>query len=485
MRTWLLQHKHVSWHIAAASAGVVAGVAAAAFVSPLLFAGWEWLVVALALFAVTLIKRTRLAFMLALHGGVLLGLWVGSLKQLQLLRYEAYVGQAVTVQGRVTDDTAYGPEGDQRLRLGDVQVNGRAMDGQIWVSTRSDLALKRGDRVTVQGDLSEGFGNVSASLFRAQLVDAERPQPGDVARQARDWFAAGVREAVPEPQASLGVSYLVGQRKALPDTLADEFRMLGLIHLVVASGFHLTIAARFVRRALMRVSKFAATAVTFMVIGGFLLLTGFSTSMSRAALVAGLSLLAWYYGRTVHPAVLLLLAAAITLLIDPSFLWGDIGWYLSFAAFAGVIMLAPLIHHYFWGDDKEPGAVRYIFVATVSAQITTFPIIALAFNQYSPLAILANLLIQPLVPVAMGLTLVSGLAGVLVPGIADIVGVPAHLVLSYMTSTVSWLSANPLAYGEIVLNAAAVAVMYAAVLLAMVYLWRRTGHRFRRDSLIE
>lgn len=486
MREWLTHKLHISWHIAAVSAGVLLGVALVVVAPPTWFAGFEWLAVALAFLSLAAVRRVRWALALALYGGVLLGLWTGSLKQLQLSEYDAFVGHDVmTVTGRVADDTVLGPEGDQRLRLDRVQVNQRAMDGEVWVSALANTDLKRGDVVTVEGELGEGFGNLSASMFRARLVHAERPEPGDIARKARDQFAAGVRESMPEPQASLGVSYLMGQRKALPDTLADEFRMLGLIHLVVASGFHLTIAVRFIRRAFMWISKFAATAATFMVIGGFLLLTGFSTSMSRAALVAGLSLLAWYYGRNVHPAVLLLVAAAITLLVDPSFLWGDIGWYLSFAAFAGVIMLAPLIHHYFWGQEKEPSALRYIFVATIAAQITTFPIIAFVFSHYSPLAVLTNLLIQPLVPVAMGLTFLAGLAGVLAPAIAGVVGWPAHAVLNYMTEMVTWLSTNPFAYGEIVIGTVAVIGFYAAVLLVMFYLWRRTNHTFRRDNLID
>lgn len=204
-------------------------------------------------------------------------------------------------------------------------------------------------------------------------MSADRPQPGDVARRVRDWFADAIRTAVAEPQASLGIGYLLGQRTALPDTLEDQFRMLGLVHLVVASGSNLIIIARLLRKYLARISKFTATAATFIFIG----------------------------------------------------------WYLSFAAFGGVILLAPLINRYLWGE-KEPGFMRYIFVATLSAQIATLPIIALTFGEYSPLAIASNLLVQPLVPIAMGLTFLAGLAGALVSGIAAIIGWPAEFVLSYI-----------------------------------------------------
>ena len=85
--------------------------------------------------------------------------------------------------------------------------------------------------------------------------------------------------------------------------------------------------------------------------------------MSRAGLVAGLGLLVWYYGRKTHPFVLLSFAAAVTLIVNPSYLWGDLGWYLSFGAFIGVIVLAPLIHRYFWGL-AEAGTLRGLLVET-------------------------------------------------------------------------------------------------------------------------
>lgn len=475
---------HISWHIAAVCAGVILGVAAALAAPAHIFAGAEWPLTALALALAALISRRRWALALAGIGGALLGLWLGALKQIDFMQYQPFYGQEVTLQGKVTEDTTFGPQGGQRLRLGGVVLNGRRMGGNIWVSANTSAEIKRGDIVTVEGELSEGFGNLPATMFYARLIQAERPQPGDVARRVRDWFAGGVRTAVDEPQANLGLGYLVGQRTALPETLADQFRLLGLVHLVVASGSNLIIIARLLKRWAGKISKFTAAAATLAFIGGFLLLTGFSTSMTRAALVASLSLLAWYYGRIIHPVVLLLLAAAITLCFDPSFLWGDMGWYLSFAAFAGVILLAPLIHRYFWGE-KEPGVLRYIVVATTAAQITTFPVIAISFGEYSPLALAANLLIQPLVPLAMGLTFAAGLAGVLVPAVAGIFGLPAQVVLSYMTGITGWMSGLPLAAGEIAIGWPVLAGMYGAVLLAIFYLRRRTGYRFRRENLID
>ena len=485
MRLSFKRRVHACWLVAWGSAGVLLGVALALVLRGTLFAGAEWLAVAGALVFTAAVRRLAVLVVLALAAGMLIGLWRGTIEQIALRDYLPYYGQSVVLRGKVTEDTAYGPRGDQRLRLGDISIGGQALRGKVWVSSTSKADIKRGDYVELKGRLSEGFGNLPASMHQAQLVNAERPRPGDVAREVRDWFGAGVRRGVPEPEASLGTGYLVGQRSALPETLDEQLRIVGLTHVVVASGYNLTILVRFARRTFARISKYLATLATALMIGSFMLVTGFSPSMSRAGLVTGLSLAAWYYGRTIHPLVLLPFAAAVTALINPSYVWGDVGWYLSFTAFTGVIILAPLVQHYFWGNAKQPGVFRQIFVDTMAAQVATLPIILLAFGQYSLYALPANLLVLPLIPYTMVLTFFGGLGGLIAPGIAGWLGAPAYALLHYMTAVVGWIASLPSARGETTFGVSALIISYLALFLLTIFLWRKTGHDFRRGSIVE
>ena len=72
---------------------------------------------------------------------------------------------------------------------------------------------------------------------------------------------------------------------------------------------------------------------------------------------------------------------AITVLINPSYAWGDVGWQLSFAAFAGVMLLAPLLQSYYFGD-KKPGTVRQILGETIAATLADVTDTALSFWLY-------------------------------------------------------------------------------------------------------
>lgn len=414
--------------------------------------------------------------------GVLIGAVRGNYYEAQLAPYGTLVGETVTVQGKLADDADTSERGDIALRLKDITIDGRLLTGTIWLTTSGEAEIKRGDIIILKGTLSEGFGSFAASMYRAELVKVERPVPGDIALRIRDWFSSAVRQAIPEPEASLGVGYLVGERRSLPEELDTALKAAGLTHIVVASGYNLTILVNISRRMFMKVSKFLATFFSGGMIVSFVAITGMSPSMSRAGLVAGLGLIAWYYGRKFHPVVLLLLAAAITLLIQPAYARGDLGWQLSFASFAGVLIVAPLLQNYFFGDVK-PGVMRQIFFETLCAFICTVPLVVLVFGQFSNVAIIANLLVLPLVPLAMLLTFFAGAVALIVPAVASIAGLPATLVLGYMTKVTMYLGNVPWAETTLSIGPFVLTVYYVMLILLCAFILKKTQYNFVRSSV--
>jgi competence protein ComEC len=288
-----------AWFVSAAAFGVLAGLALA-FLAPTFFSQTSWLILSLALFIIAMIGRMRFLLFLALVAGLILGLWRGSYTKVSLQPYEFYIGQTVSVQGIITQDPVQ-QSGQQQLQIGDVRISKQALPGQIWVSAFSNLKLKRSDQVEILGKLKSGFGSFPASMSFAKIKKANRISGGDVALQIRDKFASGVHRSIQEPEASLGLGYLVGQKRTLPKDLTDNLRIVGLTHVVVASGYNLTILVRLTRRLFAKISKYLAALSASTMTFGFMLVTGFSPSMSRAGLVTGLSLAAWYYaGGSIH-----------------------------------------------------------------------------------------------------------------------------------------------------------------------------------------
>ena len=485
MNIWRLRRKlHRSWLIATASAGVAGGVIAAQYVPQGWFASWVWLIVAVGLLAVGLWSRWTVTLAGMVIAGGLLGLWRGAAYDEQLRPYVALIGQSVTLRGHVKEDVDRDRHGALVVRCDVVVMEGHPLPGVVQLTTSSEADIKRGDIVEARGQISEGFGGIAATIYRAELVHVQRPEPGDVARQVRDGFADKVRLAVDEPAVSLGLGYLLGQRRGLPNELSQALQAAGLTHIVVASGYNLTILVRIARRLFVKVSKYLATLAASAMTLGFMAVTGMSPSMARAGLVTGLALLAWYYGRKFHPLVLLPFAAAVTLFVQPSYGWGDLGWQLSFAAFAGVMIVAPLGQRYFFGEAK-PGLLRQILGETVAAYIVTLPILLLAFGQVSVVAIVANILVLPLVPLAMLLTFLTGLAVMAIPTLGMIIGQGLEGLLNYMIWVAETLAGLPWAQLAVPLPLWVAIVAYGLLAVACVYAWRVTRYALRDANLVE
>jgi competence protein ComEC len=378
------------------------------------------------------------------------------------------------MQGKIAEDTVQGRRGDTQIVVQNISINAQEIPGTIWVSTPSKVTLKRSDTITVYGVIKEGFGAFNASMTGATIRNIA--QGSDTARDARDWFAERVRHGVKEPEASLGIGFLVGQRSSLPEDVDTALRVAGLTHIVVASGYNVTVLLRLSRRLFEKISKYLTAVSGGLLITGFILVTGVSPSMSRAGLVAGLSLAAWYYGRTFNPFILLSCVAGISVLINPMYIWGDVGWYLSFAAFAGVMIIAPLLHHYFFGPNKAT-FFRQILFETLSALIMTIPIILLIFQQYSTFALIANLLVVPLIPIVMLLVFIAGM----IPALGFI----AEISLRYITGVVNWITLLPNASGTASINDWFIVIWYGSVIVCGWYMWHTTKHDFHQDNLVE
>ncbi len=468
------QNIHSSWRVALACAMFVAGVSAAP---------WIRIPVVVGVFALPVLIGAlclRWAYLLpvtALVAGIL-GVAYGSLYMVARSVYADFIDKTATVQGVVKEDISRSASGSFSIQLHSVRIDTVTLPGTVLVTARSTGSALRGDIIEFQGKVREGFGSFPASVTMNKLIVVKRSAWSDVGRVVRDWFADAVRRVIPEPQASLGIGFLTGQKSALPSDLSDSLKVAGLTHIVVASGYNLTILVRLARKLLLKVSKYLSALSASCMILAFVAITGLSPSMTRAGLVSGMSLLSWYYGHVFHPFVLLPVAAAITVAVQPSYVWGDLGWQLSFSAFVGVMIVSPLLQTYFFGN-AEPGMFRQILGETIAAHIVTVPIIALSFGTISNVAIIANILVVPLVPLAMLLTFLCALGSLIAIPFLEWITTPTTWLLGYMTNVATFVAEIPWAQSQ--LNFAP--VVWAGYLFVMtvvcIWMWRKTKYSFR------
>jgi competence protein ComEC len=436
---------------------------------------WVWL------FAVLPVLSWRRHNVLTLLGVVslclLVGWWRGDVYMQKIAIHESFHYQKVTVIGKATDEAVYGKRYQLEFTLTNVQITSpehTSLVGNLTVRGFGEAAIYRGDIIQVTGKLFPTLGNNLGTISFADLTTLQRGTSW--IDEFRRNFAAGMQSALPEPVASFALGLLIGQRTTLPEHVDDQLRHVGLTHIIAVSGYNLTVIVIACRRLLSARSKFQATATCVLLIGLFLLITGSSPPIVRASIISVLGIAAWYYGRQIQPLVLLLTGAAITVVANPIYLWGNVSWYLSFLAFYGVLVLAPLITKRIMGN-KEPRMLTGILIESACANVMVLPYILYIFGETSLVSLPANLLVVPLIPLAMVLGLAAGLGGLLVPMLAGWFAWPAQMLLTYMLDIANLLSRIPHAYIEgISFPWVAMAAAYGTIKVVMLILLHKTRH---------
>jgi len=334
----------------------------------------------------------------------------------------------------------------------------------VFADPYSDVAY--GDRVAVQGSLTlpEAFETdtgrvfdyvgylkargVTEVVYRANITILSSDEGNRILSllyEGKSTFMRALERAIPEPAAGLGEGLLLGVKRALGEDLSETFRVVGIIHIVVLSGYNIMIVADFVMR-LLSLIFFPRTRLILGVctIALFALLVGLSATVLRASVMAALVLIARTTGRQYAVLRALAFAGTLMLLINPYLLVYDPGFQLSFLATLGLILLSPELEIRM---PRIPSAlgIRGYLATTLGTQLFVLPVLLYSMGTLSFVSVLANVLVLPLVPIAMFLTFITGIIASIIPPLGIFVGFIAHLSLSYIIKIAELLSIIPFA----------------------------------------
>jgi len=333
-----------------------------------------------------------------------------------------------------------------------------------------------GDLVTLSGTLAvpEAFTTEFGRTFDypGYLLAREveyvmfRPEVTVVASNQGNWLVAGLLSAkqsfttalgtyLHEPSYGLAVGLLLGIKQALGDELEMIFRQAGIIHIVVLSGYNVMLVVAFVLFTLSFIpSRRVRMWCGLLAIWCFALLVGLSATVVRACIMASIFLVATTYDRTYLVTRALCIAGTVMLLFNPYLLLYDIGFQLSFMATLGLILIAPQFETLLMRAPARLG-VKNFFIATVATQIAVLPLLMYHIGEISLVSVLVNVLVLPIVPVAMLLTFLLGLAALVFSPLALLLSAPTSWVLSYIVMIATWSTYVP----------------YAAVSLPLLPVW--------------
>jgi len=249
-----------------------------------------------------------------------------------------------------------------------------------------------------------------------------------------------IKKILPEPESSLLAGILIGAKEDMGKELLEEFRETGIIHIVVLSGFNLTILAQFIMIILSVFGRKVSAIFGSLSIILFAIMTGASATIVRASLMALLVILARVLGRSSEAVRLLFLAGFIMLIFNPMLLLYDASFQLSFLATLGLLVLSPKIEDFIKYGNFKIFNLKEILGATLSTQIFVFPLLLYLMGEISIISPLVNILILILVPFSMLLGIITIAISFINFELGLIFSYANYLILSYDLTVVHYFS---------------------------------------------
>ena len=373
------------------------------------------------------------------------------------LRAASLAGHVAVISGRVADDGRPSAGGGEvlvepdQVVIGSSEVSGI---GNLMVRWRGPTAATFGAHVQATGKLMlprdlptfdrRAYLAQRHAYLELQTTSFDVVSDGSGLAAVPAWlrsrYTSALDDALPPPHAAVLLGVVLGIRQGIPPGLQNALIATGLVHLLVLSGLKVAVFARIVQGALQPILGRLAAWPALALIAVYAMVGGATPAAVRAAAMGGLAIAASRLGRPTHVWTSLALTAAAMLGWHPELAW-DVGFQLSFAGTAAIILLTPSIERRL---KFMPPVLREPFAVTCAAQVGTLPMMATDFHVLSPIAPLANALVIPILPALVSAGLLLGLVSA-VPEVARVAAMPVVGLLAYLEQVAYVLARVPAA----------------------------------------
>lgn len=239
---------------------------------------------------------------------------------------------------------------------------------------------------------------------------------------------------------------ILGYRADLSQDVLNSFSATGTIHVLSVSGMHVVIVfvlLEFMLRWMNRshTSRLLQWTIMLLCVWWYALITGFSPSVLRAAIMITFVITASRFGQKSRIYNSIAASAFFLLLYKPTFI-ADIGFQLSYLAVIFIVFLMPILQEAMPVENKLLKPIWSYSLMSVSAQVGAFPLATFYFHQFPLYFLPANLLI--VLPATLIMYL--GFALLLLPEISFLawMGIVLEKLIVFMNSSLAYIEQLPM-----------------------------------------
>ena len=257
-----------------------------------------------------------------------------------------------------------------------------------------------------------------------------------------------------EPTASLLVGFIFGENRAFNNQLSDAFTNTGTSHIIAASGYNVNILLLGINSILAAVDKKIRSRVSIIIIWVYCILAGLSASIIRATIMASVAIIGSNIGKNRITLNALLITVCIMMIINPFEIY-NVGFLLSVGSTLALIVVLPsiektiinfrasnILSDYKYSQNtiilqdakRILGDISTNGTQTIACTLVVLPILIVTFKQVSISTVIANILILPLVELALLICLIWILINSLIPSLAIFITFIPTLICNLIAS---------------------------------------------------
>ncbi len=366
----------------------------------------------------------------------------------------------------------------------------------VWFYSENELQVELGDTLIGRGefqiiDAARNPGEFDFQSYNNRKniygwIFPEQPSQIEIA-QNNSWslsrkifdFRNNIRKIfriyTPEISRGLLSALILGDKSDVGAEIHDAFAKTGVIHVLAVSGLHVgyVLFLLLMIKNMFRLPWGIDRIVIIIGLGFFVILTGGKASVIRAAVMAGLYVLAPVVNRQRNIWNIISCAAFVILCVRPTDIY-DMGFQLSFVAVISIIFF------YNWFEKILPQQLKVstiqnkglkfiwgLFLVSFAAQLGTLPLTAHVFGKIPIISLIANVIIVPLIGLLVGVGFLILLLFWL-PMIGSLLGNAAWSLAQIITYLTNYFSSVSFASFDSYFSWSQVVIYYTSVLIVIL-----------------
>lgn len=433
------------------------------FMFPDILNEWRLIITGVVVLSFLIMRITNYQVIIPILISVLLGLIVGFWRTHQFHErypfgtFSDYQEKVITVIGKVSEPPKLTPV-RQTVLIVPKTINGKAIETKMIISVRTSPLeeYRSGDYVRVTGkfQLRSDFISETDRQVSYRMMSYSKKILGDInfptslriighesiittwLSSMKNKFTESLHTIFILPGSGLLSGMMLGDTSAIDYSILDAFRMVGLIHIVVLSGYNITLITHTFIKIFAFRGYFGRLQLALGALVLFIGIVGISATALRAGIMAACVSLARYFVRPAITTRVLLITLAIMVFFSPYALLFDLSLQLSFLATIGIVYLFPYFQEKF--PRLAEGTFSEIVLQTIAVNCVVLPLILYQIGTISPVFLPVNVLVLGFIPfLTIGGFVITSI-GVIAPKIALVAAYPVQFLADMIIAFADW-----------------------------------------------